>query len=129
MTVSIVSGKFEAHVRISGFGLSGERVNETGEQGQHRCVSRQESGPSTTPMCTRFEMGVDTRDLVQVLVHDKQGKCLLAGGNADLMGCLLKSVPNIKKPAKHKVMRGFWEWAVENSNLRPPRCQRGALTN
>lgn len=52
-------------------------------------------------------MGVDTRGLVQVLVHDKQGKCLLAGVNADHMGCLLKSVPNTKKPAKHKVMRVF----------------------
>ena len=34
-----------------------------------------------------------------------------------------------KNPAKHRALRGFWEWAVENSNLRPPRCQRGALTN
>ena len=41
-------------------------------------------------------------------------------------GCLtaLESVVGYKKPL-HR--RGLSEWAVRDSNPRPPRCKRGAL--
>ncbi len=50
-------------------------------------------------------------------------------GGSDKTGSLPNSRQIRKNPAKNNASQGFDEWAILDSNQRPLRCQRSALTN